>query len=163
MSNFNTFSPELETPILDQLHQFFRIYTQSFEMRTHPFGVRPGYFRVLRTLAHADGLSQKALCAQLDITQPTLSSTLRRMERDGLVELRQHTADKRMVHIFLSPEARKRLPEIEKALTDLHAVLNQGLTIVDIRYFTRILAQMTDRLEQDLMDPFLLLTEEVDD
>lgn len=68
-----------------QLSRLHRLYTRGLVMRLDPYTVRPGYLDVLNVLWDEDNLTQKQLNAHLDIEQATLSNTLKRMERDGIL------------------------------------------------------------------------------
>ncbi|WP_372518402.1 MarR family winged helix-turn-helix transcriptional regulator [Salipiger bermudensis] len=53
-----------------------------------------------------DGLTQRDLVQRLDVEQATMANTLKRMERDGLIERRAHEGDARARTIHLTERAR---------------------------------------------------------
>lgn len=77
-----------------------------------PFGVVPGQFAQLLALYERDGLTQQELCEAVQVEQPTMANTVRRMERDGLVVREPHPTDGRKQLIRLTDRAR----ELEAAL-----------------------------------------------
>ncbi|WP_247648456.1 MarR family transcriptional regulator [Pseudodesulfovibrio sp. zrk46] len=125
--------------------------------------MQPGYLTILSRLWERDGITQKELKATLDIEQATLSNTLKRMERDGLVEQKRTKEDRRRHHITLTDHGRSIQSTVTAAIDDLRSSVNQGLTINDRRYFKRIMRQMTEKLEEDQMESIVVLLDEVVD
>ncbi|MEF2230548.1 MAG: MarR family transcriptional regulator [Pseudodesulfovibrio sp.] len=146
-----------------QLCRFHRFYDRALRARLGPYDVNPGYLNVLRALWERDGVTQTALHTRLDIEQATLSNTLKRMERDGLVLRTPDPQDRRHHGITLTGKGRDVRRLIDEAVEDLHKTVNQGLTVNDRRYFIRIMRQMTDQLENDLLEPMFVLLDEVRD
>ena len=68
-------------------------------------GLAPAQFMTLLELWQEDGLTQKQLVDRLDVEQATMANTLRRMERDGLIERRLHPDDARSQQAWLTPAA----------------------------------------------------------
>jgi len=54
-------------------------------MRLSVYNVHPGYLSILRQLWLTDNITQKELPEQILVEQATLSNTLKRMERGGLI------------------------------------------------------------------------------
>lgn len=152
-----------KTLFYSQLSAFHRLYGKSLSMRLSMYDVQPGYLTVLSRLWEADNITQKALHATLDIEQATLSNTLKRMERDGLIIRTRERKDRRRHRITLTSRARELQQTVDSAIADLETTVNKGLTVNDLRYFNRIMRQMIDQLETDQEEPMMLLLEEIPD
>lgn len=150
-----------QTHFYETLSAFQRLYHKSLVMRLSPYGVQPGYLHVLRVLWEKDGITQKELNANLEIEQATLSNTLQRMERDGLITRTALKTDRRRQTILLSDKARQLQTTVAAALEDLNKTVNVGLTINDLKYFKRIMNQMIGHLEDDQSESLLVLLDEV--
>ncbi|WP_419786194.1 MarR family winged helix-turn-helix transcriptional regulator [Pseudodesulfovibrio sp.] len=144
-----------------RLSRLFRLYDKSLRNRLALHGVNPGYLAVLQCLWANEMVTQTDLGHQLDIEQATLSNTLRRMERDGLIQRTPNPNDRRYRPIALTNDGRASKEPVLKALDELQQVVNEGLTTNDRRYFYRILRQMTARLEDDIVEPLFVLTDEI--
>lgn len=143
--------------------RFHRLYAKGLSKRLEPHGVRPGYLDVFFRLWERDGITQKELHRTLDVEQATLSNTLKRMERDGLLVRKRNPKDRRQTLIELTDTGANLRRLVVTAIEDLQAVVNTRLSINDLRYFRRILAQMTDQLVSDVDDATLILLDEVDE
>jgi len=144
-----------------RLSRFQRLYDRALRLRLAPYDVNPGYLAVLQHLWEGDNVTQTELTRLLDVEQATLSNTLRRMERDGLILRTPNPKDRRHHAITLTEKGINSRKLIFEAIEDLRRTVNQGLTINDRRYFHRIMRQMSDQLEDDLTEPLFVLLDEV--
>ena len=154
---------EAEYQFYPHISRFHRLYTKALTRRLDPHGVLPGYLDILFRLWEKDDITQKALHAKLDIEQATLSNTLKRMERDGLISNTRNPEDRRLTQIVLTEQGKALKKVVLTAIEDLQGCINVGLTISDRKYFRRILKQMTGHLDADLEDGCLLLVDEIPD
>lgn len=150
-------------PLLDELNQLARLNRQSLLIRLAPYGCRPGYLEILDVLARDDGRSQKELLADLSMEQPTLSKTLGRMERDGIICRTRRESDRRTSRISLTEHGYRLVSVAQTAQEELDSVVKNGLTINDIRYFRRILRQINSSLEEDGNTSVILLADILDE
>jgi DNA-binding MarR family transcriptional regulator len=75
-------------------------------------GLRLGQYQVLRFLWENDGLTPREIATCLDVEMPTVTRTVQRMVRDGLVRREAHPDDARSVRIYLT----KRGTDLEPVL-----------------------------------------------
>lgn len=78
-------------------------------------GLRLGQYQVLRFLWEEDGLTPREIAKRLDVEMPTVTRTVQRMLRDGLVRREAHPDDARSVRIYLT----KRGTDLESSLAPL--------------------------------------------
>jgi DNA-binding MarR family transcriptional regulator len=83
-----------------------RLFARDLQARIKPLGLSTGTFPALLVLWEGDGLTQRELIERLDIEQPTMTNTLARMERDGLIRRGKDPADGRAQRIWLTESAR---------------------------------------------------------
>ncbi|TWB16558.1 MarR family transcriptional regulator [Rhizobium sp. ERR 1071] len=123
--------------------QMAKGFARSLQQRAAKLGFSPGQFPILLELWSEDGLTQKQLLDRVDIEQATMANTLSRMERDGLVERRQHPSDKRAQLVFLTNKAAAMQAEaIEAAMaadTDLLKDFRQFERELLLEYIRRVL------------------------
>lgn len=101
-------------------------FSRSLQQRSEALGFSPGQFPLLIELWNEDGLTQRQLIDRLDIEQATMANTLSRMERDGLVERRQHPTDKRAQQIYLTAKARDMEDEAKRVAMEADQALFKG-------------------------------------
>ena len=80
-----------------------RLLRSRLDRALQQVGLRLGQFQVLRLLWERDGLTPRELSDRLGVEMPTVTRTVQRMLRDGLVRREAHPVDARSVCIFLAP------------------------------------------------------------
>ncbi len=148
--------------IYDVLVKFERDVRKALSARLDPYGVRPGQIPVLLALYPDKRLNQKQLVEKIAVEQPTLANTLRRMERDALISAQRQEQDRRTVLYALTASGQQAHDVAYAAKEDVRLLCEQGLTITDLRYFRKILSQMSHHVANDLNDPALFLADVVD-
>ncbi len=94
---------------------------QSFRQRIAHLGVTPDQFSILRWLSEGDpqGLTQRALTDLMASDPNTITSTLSRMEKAGLIARQPHEQDRRAHRVQLQPAGRRAFEEGRTAAMEL--------------------------------------------
>ena len=90
--------------------------------------VRPSYGSILIPLFEEDGLRQGEIARRVRLSKQTMTTMVRLLERDGLVERRPDPADGRATRVFLTERARRFRPVAEVVLADLDELVAAALT-----------------------------------
>lgn len=99
-----------------------RLFAAALSERLRPLGLAPAQFVLLLELWAGDGLTQKELVERLGVEQATVVNTLKRMERDGLIDRRPHPEDGRSQLIFITEKARALEQAATKHAEEINAV-----------------------------------------
>lgn len=131
------------------INHLARLFGQALRRRLEGEGVGVGQFPVLLALWEAEGATQTALAERLAIEQPTMANTLKRMERDGLIERVPDPEDRRQARVHLTPRARA----LEAVLTGAARAANEaalaGLGPEEREQFLALVRRVIANLEQD--------------
>jgi DNA-binding MarR family transcriptional regulator len=131
-----------------QVNHLARLFVRLLAERIARYGVVPGQFPQLLALYEHDGLTPTELSRAVDIEPGTMTKTLRRMERDGLVERRPDADDGRAVRIYLTPRARDLEPELMATASSINEAVTDVLSATRRREFLRDLRTVIQRSEQ---------------
>jgi DNA-binding MarR family transcriptional regulator len=107
--------------------------------------VRPSYGSILVPLFEEDGLRMGELAARARLSKQTMTTMVRLLERDGLVERRADPSDGRASLVFLSERARDFRPVAEAALAELDRLVVRTLSArgrAELRQALRSLADL---------------------
>jgi len=126
-----------------------RLFAQALYGRIRRYGVLPGQFPVLLCLWEQEGLTQTELARRLDIEQPTMANTLKRMERGGLVRRGPDPADRRRAHTYLTTRAKALRGPLTKHARAVNELALAGLRATDRRSLLAVARRMMDNLTQD--------------
>ena len=102
---------------------------QAFRQRIAHLGITPDQFSILRWLNEGDpnGLTQRTLTDLMASDPNTITSTLTRMERAGLVSREPHERDRRAHRVRMKPKGRRAFEEGRELAIDLQAQMLKAL------------------------------------
>lgn len=89
--------------------------------------VRASYGSILLPLFEEDGLRMGDLARRARLSKQTLTTMIRLMERDGLIERRADEQDRRAARIFLTSRARDFHPVAARAVAELAGLANRAV------------------------------------
>ena len=124
-----------------------RLFLRELERHLAPIGLTPAHMPVLLALEKGGALTQKALAARARVEQPTMTATLNRMERDGLIERRVNPEDGRSMLVKLTPLALEKIPSVENVVTAINALVLEQLMPEERVQFFSLLAKVVAVLE----------------
>lgn len=111
-------------------HRALQRYLQSL---IEPHGVSSGSWYLLRALWHEDGLTQRELAARVGIREPTVLITIKDMEARGLVKRVRSEADRRKMHVWLTPRAKRLKSKLIPLARHVVATAAGDLTAAEVR------------------------------
>jgi DNA-binding MarR family transcriptional regulator len=88
---------------------------RQFGERLAPLGLEPRHAGMLTRLAAHEGLSQQALGELTGLNPTRMVFLVDELEQRGLVERRRNTADRRSYALYLTPQGRDTLRQIQAA------------------------------------------------
>lgn len=101
-----------ELPASYLIHLSSRLMSARTSEALRADNVSPAYLPILMTLSSEGPKIQSELAAYVAIEPPTMTRTLRRMERDGLVTRSAESADGRRTTVRLTARAELLLPRL---------------------------------------------------
>lgn len=125
-----------------------RLLVRALERRLAPIGLAPAHMPVLLGLEEGPQ-PQKVVAARANVEQPTMTATLNRMERDGLIERLPNPEDGRSSLVALTATARAKLPAVEAAVEEVNALALGGLEAKEREHYFALLGRVISALEAD--------------
>src|SRR6266545_641041 len=83
-------------------YRLAHLFELALDKRLDRHGVNIGQFRVLLILWETEQVTQAQIAKYLQVAQPTIANTLRRMERDGLITTKPNPDDRRKLIVNLT-------------------------------------------------------------
>ena len=93
---------DLAWRVFAALHRTMHSQRRFIAQKMARHDLAPAQAIAVRVLGHADGLTQRDLAEALDVSRPTVTIMIQKMERAGLVERRADAADQRYTRIYLT-------------------------------------------------------------
>jgi DNA-binding MarR family transcriptional regulator len=122
--------------------QIHRAHRNRAEAAFNELGLHTGQEWVMFQLWNKEGLTQSQLVENLGVEPPTITKTLDRLEKAGLVERRQDVEDARVSRVYLTRKGRELQGPVEKIWKDLEARTVQGLSEAEKALILRLLDQI---------------------
>ncbi len=122
---------------------FYRSNREIVKMTTSG-GLMPGQPKVLEFLRDNDGCSQKEIGAGCVLDKSTVTSLLKRMERNGLIRKDFHRGDLRCARIFLTDAGREKAEWVCSVMADVDAQGWKGIGEEERRQFIETFRRIID-------------------
>jgi len=104
-----------------------------------PYELTPPQFGILSFLWQQDGLTQVELSEKAQIDRSTVGGLIDRLERNGLLERRQHPQDRRSYKIYLTEQGKEMECTLSASAERATARFTAGLNSDECRELKRML------------------------
>jgi len=133
------------------LHLFSHVSKRSkevFDQRLQPFGVHVGQQYLLELLwERPEGLTVGEIADNLAVEAPSITRTVQRMARQGLVEKHAHPTDARQVIVKLTAKGQALQQDIPQVMLNHQELMLMGMSEVERAFLMRLLKQMLINME----------------
>jgi len=104
--------------------------------------LNPPLFRILNLVDAAEGESQQAIGAAIDVPASRMVALVDELEQRGLVERRPDPADRRVRALYLTTKGRQTLAQGRKIAREHEETLTRGLAPADRKRLVDLLQKM---------------------
>ena len=132
--------------LLFEIEQLKRNKVQDFLLS---IGLTPGQgqARILISLASSEHVSQRKLADECMLDVTTMSRTLDRLEKQGLIERKRDPGCRRAYQISLTDAGRMKAEEVKEGFVRLEEMLFDGFGQTEMRELSVKLEKIKDNLE----------------
>jgi DNA-binding MarR family transcriptional regulator len=130
-----------------------RLVGARMRMKLQEFGLYHAQGMILFHLWREDGMAQNVLAQALNITPPTATNTLQRMERNGWIRRRRDKTDQRIVRVFLTKRAISLRQEVRNTFRELDRELTAVLSENELNILMASLLKVHHHLSQKIQVP----------
>ena len=109
-------------------------------------GLYRGQHRILRALWVQDGLTHTELARHAHVRPSTMSTTIQRMEKAGLVARKHDAEDQRVSRVYLTEAGRMLQGDVEQAWRRLEDEMFAGFTVEERVLLRRLFLEMRENL-----------------
>ncbi|MGN0678562.1 MAG: MarR family winged helix-turn-helix transcriptional regulator [Oscillospiraceae bacterium] len=109
-------------------------------------GIRPSYRNIMKSLCENESLTQLELVKITNLKAPTISITLRSMERDGIVSRVKNDIDRRETHVAITDKGRKMYQKMLASIEKIQKKMTCNLTAEETEQVSALMKKMCDNL-----------------
>ncbi len=113
-------------------------------------GMRYSYRHVMKPLMENDSLTQLELVKITNLKAPTISITLRNMEREGIVRREKNDNDRRETHVFITDKGRKMYAKVLATLDKAEKIMLKGVNENELNSMRLTLEKMSENLRGEI-------------
>lgn len=128
--------------------RLIRIYYSRIQSQLAEVGLYRGQPPILMLLYKNDGMSQKEMARALNLSPATMTVTLKRMEKAGLVLREMDEHDQRILRVHLSEKGREMCETGESRIGVVTAELLEGFTLEEQQQLNEYLGRIARNMER---------------
>lgn len=140
--------PTLDETVGYQLVQAAKSHRQQISADLEDLDLHVGQELALIALSEADGLRQSEVADQLGVEPPTVTKTVRKLEKMGHVERREDPEDARAQQVSLTSQGEDLIEEIELVWTETEEPMLDGFTMEERLLLRRMLLKLQENLSE---------------
>ncbi|MFW6098119.1 MAG: MarR family winged helix-turn-helix transcriptional regulator [Chloroflexota bacterium] len=129
-----------------QILQIHKAHRNRAESAFNRLGLHTGQEMVLFQLWREEGVTQSQLAGTLCVGPATITKSVKRLEKAGLVQRKQDADDARVSRVYLTPRGRELEAPVRQVWDELEALTVQGLSDEEQARLRRLLQKMEDNL-----------------
>jgi MarR family transcriptional regulator, organic hydroperoxide resistance regulator len=138
-----------ETEFFRELGNVVRVLRARVDRALQQSGLRLGQYQVLRHLWDDDGLTPREIADRLTVEMPTVTRTVQRMVRDGLVERQAHPDDARSVRIYLTKRGADLRAQLAEIIGEQTERALRGFAPQERASFVQMLERITENSKDE--------------
>lgn len=127
-----------------------QIMHMSMKQATNLFGqydLKVGQAGILFVLDHYGEMSQKELAENLNVTPPSITAAIQKMEKVGFIVRRTDGKDQRVMRLCLAQKGRDCLEHTKNVAAQMDELMFKDMSQEEKMLLRRLLIQMKDNLE----------------
>lgn len=128
--------------------RLIRMYYSRVQSQLAEVGLYRGQPPILMLLYKNDGMSQKEMARALNLSPATMTVTLKRMEKAGLVLREMDEHDQRILRVHLSEKGREMCETGESRIGVVTAELLEGFTLEEQQQLNEYLGRIARNMER---------------
>ena len=128
--------------------RLIRMYYSRIQSQLAEVGLYRGQPPILMLLYKNDGMSQKEMARALNLSPATMTVTLKRMEKAGLVLREMDEHDQRILRVHLSDKGREMCETGESRIGVVTAELLEGFTLEEQQQLNEYLGRIARNMER---------------
>lgn len=119
------------------------------------YDLKPGHAGILFILEKEGELSQRELSEKMNLTPPTITSAIQKMEKLGYIRRKPDEKDQRVLRLCVTEKGKACIDHICRIGKEMDALVFRGMSMEESLLLKRLLMQVRDNLMEG-QDPSVL-------
>ena len=137
-----------DAPLLGLMGQSMRLIGKRAQELYAEYDLNRAQSGILFALHQEDTMSHKELPNRLNVTPPSITSMIKKMEQEGYITRKADEQDQRVMRLTLAQKGKDCIDYVIKTAEKLEEIVFEGMTAEEKMLFRRLLLQILENLEQ---------------
>lgn len=134
-------------PTIGIISQIMHMSMKRAQCLFEQYGLKVGQAGILFVLDHFGEMSQRELASNLNVSPPSITTAIQKMEKIGVITRRTDGKDQRIMRLCLTEQGKACLSDIKKVAQDMEEFVFQDMSKEERLLLRRLLVQMKVNLE----------------
>lgn len=139
-----------EEPTQLVLNQVAHLYRQQTMVFLEKYNLKPHQAGILMTLSKKGSLSQRELAQMLNVTPPSITVAIQKMEQEGYLTRRHDEKDQRVIRLYITEQGLHCINAMKGVFNQLEEIVFEGLSVEEKLLFRRLILEMRGNLIRNL-------------
>ncbi len=135
-----------QIPTVGIMGQIMHLSMKKATLLFEKFGLKPGQAGILFMLNHEGELSQREMAKHMNVTPPSITAAIQKMEKEGYIRRRPDEKDQRVMRLSITEKGEACLQNIKDVAMEMDAGMFKGMSQEEKLLLRRLLIQMRDNL-----------------
>lgn len=140
---------ESHMPTIGIMSQITHLGMQRAKELLDQYGLKPSQAGILFMLNHKGDMSQRELASKLNLTPPTITTAIQKMERLGFIKRQTDEKDQRIMRLSLTEKGASCMDHTKGVLKQMDGLMFRGLSKEENLLLRRLLIQIRDNMKDD--------------
>ena len=136
-----------EAPLLGVMGAAMHKIGKQAKVMYSEYDLNMAQSKILFVLHAEKSVSQKELAKYLNVTPPSITTMIKKMEKDGYIARKVDEKDQRVMRLTLTEKAESIIDHVIKTSEELEEKVFKGMSAEEKMLFRRLLMQMIENLE----------------
>lgn len=123
-----------------------RAFDRLLQRHLAEHGIKNSHWYFLRILWEREGLTQRELSNETNLTESSTVIMLNQMEQAALIRKENDPDDRRKLRIYLTTKAKRLEKKLLPIATRVNEIAAQGISQKELETFIRVAGRMTENL-----------------
>ena len=128
------------------IHEISKLFYNKMRKSSDDLGLQTGYRQILHFLAREDGVTQIDIARDCHFAAPTISVTLKKMEREELIYRRTDKNDTRCSRVFITEKGKELERKHFEKIMECEEILMKNLSAEETETLCRLLTKVRDSM-----------------
>jgi DNA-binding MarR family transcriptional regulator len=134
-------------PTIGLMSRIMHMSMDKVRILFEQYDLKPGQAGILFMLDHKGQMSQREMAALMNVTPPSITTAIQKMEKMGFIKRRLDDKDQRIMRLSLTEKGRECVKYTKEVAMKMDEILFRDMSQEEIMLFRRLLLQVEENLK----------------